>query len=147
MKIPNEIHAVLNNRREFDAIYAEEMEKVYSKKDAFDNALDRIIKYAPHFNFIDYDTYRGYLSKRKNKGDVEVPKHIIYAVTKGIDNLLDSYIRKLGVRKMAYDATVKEINKYFPDYKPYKNYQSYKSSLSIRHRKKRIKRNRKNDSR
>ena len=72
------------------------------------------------------------------KPNLDIPVDVIDAICKGIDELFHKHLKRVKVRKMAYDACVKEINIYFPHYKPHKNYQSYKASESIRHKNKSI---------
>ena len=138
MKIPRKIYDVLNNKKNFDFIFLE-MLKTKTSEDAYDAAIDLMREYAPKFkHYKDFDSYRVILSTNSNK-EMEVPKEVIQAVTEGIDKLFHKHLLKLKVRKMAYDATVKEINMYLPDYKPHRNYQSFKALQSIKHKKKRKK--------
>jgi len=135
MKIPKKIYDVLNNKRNFDFIFLE-MLKQHTSEDAYDAALDLVRKYAPHFkHYKDFDSYRVIFSNKNNR-EIEVPEEIIEAVTKGIDDLFHKHLKKVKVRKMAYDQCVKEINKYLPDYKPHRNYQSFKALQSINYKKK-----------
>ena len=108
-------------------------------------SINLIRNYAPHFkHYKDYDSYRVILSNKnirvvnipKNNRIVNVPNEIIDAVTKGIDDLFHKHLKKVKIRKMAYDQCVKEINKYLPDYKPHRNYQSFKALQSINYKKK-----------
>ena len=138
MKIPRKIYDVLNNKKNFDFIFLE-MLKTKTSEDAYDAAIDLVREYAPKFkHYKDFDSYRVILSTNSNK-EMEVPKEVIQAVTEGIDKLFHKHLLRLKVRKMAYDATVKEINMYLPDYKPHRNYQSFKALQSIKHKKKRKK--------
>ena len=138
MKIPRKIYDVLNNKKNFDFIFLE-MLKNKTSEDAYDAAIDLMREYAPKFkHYKDFDSYRVILSTNSNK-EMEVPKEVIQAVTEGIDKLFHKHLLRLKVRKMAYDATVKEINMYLPDYKPHRNYQSFKALQSIKHKKKRKK--------
>ena len=138
MKIPRKIYDVLNNKKNFDFIFLE-MLKTNEKEDAYDAAIDLVREYAPKFkHYKDFDSYRVYTASSSSK-EMEVPKEVIQAVTEGIDKLFHKHLLRLKVRKMAYDATVREINMYLPEYKPYKNYQSFKSLQSIKHKKKRKK--------
>ena len=138
MKIPRKIYDVLNNKKNFDFIFLE-MLKTKTSEDAYDAAIDLMREYAPKFkHYKDFDSYRVILSTNSNK-EMEVPKEVIQAVTEGIDKLFHKHLLRLKVRKMAYDATVKEINLYLPDYKPHRNYQSFKALQSIKHKKKRKK--------
>ena len=82
-----------------------------------------------------YIMYRVILSNKNNR-EIEVPEEIIEAVTKGIDDLFHKHLKKVKIRKMAYDQCVKEINIYLPNYKPFKNYQSFKALQSINYKKK-----------
>jgi len=135
MKIPKKIYDVLNNKRNFDFIFLE-MLRHQSPEDAYDAALDLVRKYAPHFkHYKDFDSYRVILSNKNNR-EIEVPEEIINAVTKGIDDLFHKHLKKVKIRKMAYDQCVKEINIYLPNYKPFKNYQSFKALQSINYKKK-----------
>lgn len=135
MKIPKKIYDVLNNKRNFDFLFLE-MLRHQSPEDAYDSALDLVRKYAPHFkHYKDFDSYRVILSNKNNR-EIEVPKEIIDAVTKGIDDLFHKHLKKVKIRKMAYDQCVKEINIYLPNYKPFKNYQSFKALQSINYKKK-----------
>ena len=135
MKIPKKIYDVLNNKRNFDFIFLE-MLRHQSPEDAYDSALDLVRKYAPHFkHYKDFDSYRVILSNKNNR-EIEVPDEIIDAVTKGIDDLFHKHLKKVKIRKMAYDQCVKEINIYLPNYKPFKNYQSFKALQSINYKKK-----------
>ena len=135
MKIPKKIYDVLNNKRNFDFLFLE-MLRHQSPEDAYDSALDLVRKYAPHFkHYKDFDSYRVILSNKNNR-EIEVPEEIIDAVTKGIDDLFHKHLKKVKIRKMAYDQCVKEINIYLPNYKPYKNYQSFKALQSINYKKK-----------
>lgn len=138
MKIPKKIYDVLNSKRNFDFIFLE-MLKTNTSEDAYDAAVELIRQYAPKFkHYKDFDSYRVILSSHNAK-EVEVPSEVIDAVTAGIDKLFHKHLKILKVRKMAYDATVKEINKYLPDYKPHRNYQSFKALQSINYKKKRKK--------
>lgn len=135
MKIPKKIYDVLNNKRNFDFLFLE-MLRHQSPEDAYDSALDLVRKYAPHFkHYKDFDSYRVILSNKNNR-EIEVPEEIIDAVTKGIDDLFHKHLKKVKIRKMAYDQCVKEINIYLPNYKPFKNYQSFKALQSINYKKK-----------
>lgn len=135
MKIPKKIYDVLNNKRNFDFLFLE-MLRHQSPEDAYDSALDLVRKYAPHFkHYKDFDSYRVILSNKNNR-EIEVPEEIIEAVTKGIDDLFHKHLKKVKIRKMAYDQCVKEINIYLPNYKPFKNYQSFKALQSINYKKK-----------
>lgn len=135
MKIPKKIYDVLNNKRNFDFLFLE-MLRHQSPEDAYDEALDLVRKYAPHFkHYKDFDSYRVILSNKNNR-EIEVPEEIIEAVTKGIDDLFHKHLKKVKIRKMAYDQCVKEINIYLPNYKPFKNYQSFKALQSINYKKK-----------
>jgi len=135
MILPKKIYDVLNNKRNFDFLFLE-MLKNHSPEDAYDEALNLVRKYAPHFkHYKDYDSYRVILSN-KNTTIVNVPEEIIDAVTKGIDDLFHKHLKKVKIRKMAYDQCVKEINIYLPDYKPHRNYQSFKALQSINYKKK-----------
>lgn len=135
MKIPKKIYDVLNNKRNFDFLFLE-MLRYQSPEDAYDSALDLVRKYAPHFkHYKDFDSYRVILSNKNNR-EIEVPEEIIDAVTKGIDDLFHKHLKKVKIRKMAYDQCVKEINIYLPNYKPFKNYQSFKALQSINYKKK-----------
>jgi 2-polyprenyl-3-methyl-5-hydroxy-6-metoxy-1,4-benzoquinol methylase len=135
MKIPKKIYDVLNNKRNFDFLFLE-MLRHQSPEDAYDEALDLVRKYAPHFkHYKDFDSYRVILSNKNNR-EIEVPEEIIDAVTKGIDDLFHKHLKKVKIRKMAYDQCVKEINIYLPNYKPFKNYQSFKALQSINYKKK-----------
>jgi len=135
MKIPKKIHDVLNNKQNFDLLFLE-MLRENTSEDAYDAAVDLVREYAPKFkHYKDFDSYRVVLSSNNNK-EVEVPEEIIEAVTAGIDNLFHKHLKRVKVRKMAYDATVLEINKYLPDYKPHRNYQSFKALQSINYKKK-----------
>ena len=135
MKIPKKIYDVLNNKRNFDFLFLE-MLRHQSPEDAYDSALDLVRKYAPHFkHYKDFDSYRVILSNKNNR-EIEVPDEIIDAVTKGIDDLFHKHLKKVKIRKMAYDQCVKEINIYLPNYKPFKNYQSFKALQSINFKKK-----------
>lgn len=140
MKIPQDIVKVLNNKEYFDVLYLKELKRNKGKKQAFESVLERIQEYAPHFvMYVDFDSYKAmYYRRTTNDEDtlIDVPNEVVDAVTVGIDEMMHEYLKKVGVRKHAYDLTVKEINKYFPDYKPYKNYQSYKSSISLAHKRK-----------
>lgn len=134
MKIPKKIYDVLNNKRNFDFLFLE-MLRHQSPEDAYDSALDLVRKYAPHFkHYKDFDSYRVILSNKNNR-EIEVPEEIIEAVTKGIDDLFHKHLKKVKIRKMAYDQCVKEINIYLPNYKPFKNYQSFKALQSINYKK------------
>jgi 2-polyprenyl-3-methyl-5-hydroxy-6-metoxy-1,4-benzoquinol methylase len=134
MKIPKKIYDVLNNKRNFDFLFLE-MLRHQSPEDAYDSALDLVRKYAPHFkHYKDFDSYRVILSNKNNR-EIEVPEEIINAVTKGIDDLFHKHLKKVKIRKMAYDQCVKEINIYLPNYKPFKNYQSFKALQSINYKK------------
>ena len=135
MKIPKKIYDVLNNKKNFDFLFLE-MLKENASEDAYDLALEKVREYAPNFrHYKDFDSYRVILSTNNNK-EIEVPKEIIEAVTAGIDNLFHKHLKKVKIRKMAYDATVKDINKYLPNYKPHRNYQSFKALQSINFKKK-----------
>jgi hypothetical protein len=135
MKVPKKIYDVLNNKRNFDFLFLE-MLRHQSPEDAYDSALDLVRKYAPHFkHYKDFDSYRVILSNKNNR-EIEVPDEIIDAVTKGIDDLFHKHLKKVKIRKMAYDQCVKEINIYLPNYKPFKNYQSFKALQSINFKKK-----------
>jgi len=135
MKIPKKIYDVLNNKRNFDFLFLE-MLKENGSEDAYDLALEKVREYAPNFrHYKDFDSYRVILSTNNNK-EIEVPKEIIEAVTAGIDDLFHKHLKKVKIRKMAYDATVLEINKYLPNYKPHRNYQSFKALQSINFKKK-----------
>ena len=135
MKIPKKIYDVLNNKRNFDFLFLE-MLRHQSPEDAYDSALDLVRKYAPHFkHYKDFDSYRVILSNKNNR-EIEIPDEIIDAVTKGIDDLFHKHLKKVKIRKMAYDQCVKEINIYLPNYKPFKNYQSFKALQSINFKKK-----------
>lgn len=135
MKLPKKIYDVLNNKRNFDFLFLE-MLRHQSPEDAYDSALDLVRKYAPHFkHYKDFDSYRVILSNKNNR-EIEVPDEIIDAVTKGIDDLFHKHLKKVKIRKMAYDQCVKEINIYLPNYKPFKNYQSFKALQSINFKKK-----------
>lgn len=135
MKIPKKIYDVLNNKRNFDFLFLE-MLRHQSPEDAYDSALDLVRKYAPHFkHYKDFDSYRVILSNKNNR-EIVVPEEIIDAVTKGIDDLFHKHLKKVKIRKMAYDQCVKEINIYLPNYKPFKNYQSFKALQSINYKKK-----------
>jgi 2-polyprenyl-3-methyl-5-hydroxy-6-metoxy-1,4-benzoquinol methylase len=135
MKIPKKIYDVLNNKRNFDFLFLE-MLRHHSPEDAYDSALDLVRKYAPHFkHYKDFDSYRVILSNKNNR-EIVVPEEIIDAVTKGIDDLFHKHLKKVKIRKMAYDQCVKEINIYLPNYKPFKNYQSFKALQSINYKKK-----------
>lgn len=135
MKIPKKIYDVLNNKKNFDFLFLE-MLRHQSPEDAYDSALDLVRKYAPHFkHYKDFDSYRVILSNKNNR-EIEVPEEIIDAVTKGIDDLFHKHLKKVKIRKMAYDQCVKEINIYLPNYKPFKNYQSFKALQSINYKKK-----------
>ena len=135
MKIPKKIYDVLNNKRNFDFLFLE-MLRHQSPEDAYDSALDLVRKYAPHFkHYKDFDSYRVILSNKNNR-EIVVPEEIIDAVTKGIDDLFHKHLKKVKIRKMAYDQCVKEINIYLPDYKPHRNYQSFKALQSINYKKK-----------
>ena len=134
MIIPNKIFDVLNNKRNFDLLFLE-MLRHNAPEDAYDAAIDMVREYAPKFkHYKDFDSYRVVLSNNNNK-EIEVPEEIIEAVTSGIDNLFHKHLKKVKIRKMAYDATVKDINKYLPNYKPHRNYQSFKALQSINHKK------------
>jgi hypothetical protein len=134
MIIPNKIFDVLNNKRNFDLLFLE-MLRHNAPEDAYDAAIDMVREYAPKFkHYKDFDSYRVVLSNNNNK-EIEVPDEIIEAVTAGIDNLFHNHLKKVKIRKMAYDATVKDINKYLPNYKPHRNYQSFKALQSINHKK------------
>lgn len=135
MKLPKKIYDVLNNKRNFDFLFLE-MLRHESPEDAYDSALKLVRKYAPHFkHYKDFDSYRVILSNKNNR-EIEVPDEIIDAVTKGIDDLFHKHLKKVKLRKMAYDQCVKEINIYLPNYKPFKNYQTYKQLQSINYKKK-----------
>ena len=135
MKIPKKIFDVLNNKRNFDFLFLE-MLRHHSPEDAYDIALDLVHNYAPHFkHYKDFDSYRVILSNKNNR-EIEIPEEIIDAVTKGIDDLFHKHLKKVKIRKMAYDLCVQEINKYLPEYKPHRNYQSFKALQSINHKKK-----------
>ena len=135
MKLPKKIYDVLNNKRNFDFLFLE-MLRHHSPEDAYDAALDLVRKYAPHFkHYKDFDSYRVILSNKNNR-EIDVPDEIIYAVTNGIDDLFHKHLKKVKIRKMAYDQCVIEINKYLPLYKPFKNYQSFKALQSINFKKK-----------
>jgi len=135
MKLPKKIYDVLNNKRNFDFIFLE-MLRHHTSEDAYDAAVDSVREYAPHFNhYKDFDSYRVILSNKNNR-EIEVPKEIIDAVTKGIDDLFHKHLKKVKIRKKAYDLCVKEINIYLPDYKPHRNYQSFKALQSINFKKK-----------
>jgi hypothetical protein len=135
MKVPKKIYDVLNNKRNFDFLFLE-MLRHHTSEDAYDAALDLVREYAPHFNhYKDFDSYRVILSNKNNR-EIEVPEEIIDAVTKGIDDLFHKHLKKVKIRKMAYDQCVKEINIYLPDYKPHRNYQSFKALQSINFKKK-----------
>lgn len=135
MRIPKKIYDVLNNKKNFDFLFLE-MLKENSSEDAYDLALEMVREYAPNFrHYKDFDSYRVILSTNNNK-EIEVPKEIIEAVTAGIDDLFHKHLKKVKIRKMAYDATVFEINKYLPNYKPHRNYQSFKALQSINFKKK-----------
>jgi hypothetical protein len=134
MKIPKKIYDVLNNKKNFDFLFLE-MLKNNTSEDAYDAALEMVREHAPNFkHYKDFDSYRVVLSNNNNK-EIEVPEEIIEAVTSGIDNLFHKHLKKVKIRKMAYDATVKDINKYLPNYKPHRNYQSFKALQSINHKK------------
>ena len=134
MKIPNKIFDVLNNKRNFDLLFLE-MLRHNAPEDAYDAAIDMVREYAPKFkHYKDFDSYRVVLSTNNNK-EIEVPEEIIEAVTVGIDNLFHKHLKRVKIRKMAYDATVKEINIYLPNYKPHRNYQSFKALQSINFKK------------
>lgn len=134
MKIPKKIYDVLNDKRNFDFIFLE-MLRHNASEDAYDAAVDLIREYAPNFkHYKDFDSYRVILSTNNNK-EIEVPEEVIEAVTNGIDKLFHKHLKKLKIRKMAYDATVSEINKYLPLYKPHRNYQSFKALQSINYKK------------
>lgn len=135
MKIPQNIYDVLNNRNNFDKIFLEKL-KEHSSEDAYDAAIDYVRQYAPKFKYYkDFDSYRVMLSQKNNK-EIDIPKEIIHAVTYGIEDLFHKHLKKVKIRKRAYDLTVQEINKYLPHYKPYRNYQTFKSMQSHRHKQK-----------
>jgi hypothetical protein len=144
MKLPKKIYDVLNNKKNFDFLFFEMLQN-NPPDDAYDEAINLVRKYAPHFkHYKDYDSYRVILSNKnitfvnvpKNNTIVNVPDEIINAVTKGIDELFHKHLKKVKIRKMAYDQCVKEINIYLPDYKPHRNYQSFKALQSINFKKK-----------
>jgi len=135
MIIPKKILLVLENKKNFDYLFLEHLSKS-SPKVAYEKAIDEMHKYAPEFkHYEDYNSYRSVLHRDYN-GEVDVPEYIITAVTRGIDDLMTINQIKVGIRKVAYDMTVSQIQKYLPTYKPFKNYQSYRAMQSIRHKKK-----------
>ena len=135
MIIPKKILLIPENKKNFDYLFLEHLAK-HSPKNAYEKAIDEVHKYAPEFkHYEDYNSYRSVLHRDYN-GEVDVPSEIIYAVTKGIDDLMVKNQQKVGIRKKAYDMTVAQIQKYLPNYKPFKNYQSYRAMQSIRHKKK-----------
>ncbi len=147
MKIPKKICAILEDKKNFDYLF---LEKLTDNQpiDAYSEAMSEVKKYAPRFKlYKDYDAYRSTLVKDKRyanhkDGDfLEVPKDVVYAVSVDIEQLMDKNVQKHKLRKVAYDKTVLEIQKYFPTFKPFSNYQTYKTIRSIRHKNKR-KRNR-----
>lgn len=135
MKIPKKICKVLENRKNFDFIFLEFLAK-NGPKVAYELAVEKIQEYAPYFkHYESYDSYRVKLYRDYND-DIEVPEEIITAVTKGIDDLMVKNMKKVGIRKKAYDMCVIQIQQYFPSYKPYRNYNSYRALQSINHKKK-----------
>tara|TARA_R110000868_G_scaffold3774_2_gene23188 strand:+ start:180 stop:671 length:492 start_codon:yes stop_codon:yes gene_type:complete len=144
MILTEPVYNVLNHKKNFDFIFLG-MLKNNNQEDAYDAALDIVREYAPNFkHYKDFDSYRVILANSQDRGPVlsnykpnlDIPVDVIDAICKGIDELFHKHLKRVKVRKMAYDACVKEINIYFPHYKPHKNYQSYKASESIRHKNK-----------
>lgn len=135
MKIPKKVYRVLIDKKEFDYIFLEFL-KDHSPEDAYDEAVDYIKKFAPRFkHYRDYSSYRSRRWKENNEL-IEIPKEIIEAVTHNIELLMHKHLKRVKIRKHAYEATVQEIQKWLPNYKPYSNYQSYRSSITARHKKK-----------
>lgn len=148
MILPEKVYNVLNCKKNFDFIFLG-MLQCQNQEDAYDEAIDFVREYAPNFkHYKDFDSYRVILANSQDRGpvvsnykpDFDIPIEVIDAITKGIEELFHKHLKRLKVRKMAYDACVKEINIYFPHYKPHKNYQSFKTSESIKHKNKLIKR-------
>ncbi len=136
MLIPKKIQMVLNDKRNFDLIFLEHLAQTYQPKTAYEQALEEVRAFAPHFkHYEDYNSYRAILYK-KSKQEVEVPTMVITAVTKGIEDLMQKHLKVVKIRKMAYDLTISEIQRYLPDCKPFKNYQSFRASKSIEHKNK-----------
>lgn len=145
MRVPKKICKVLENRKNFDFIFLEFLANE-SPKVAYELAVEEIQKYAPHFkHYESYDSYRVKLYRDYND-DVEVPEEIVTAVTRDIEDLMVKNMKKVGIRKKAYEMCVTQIQRYFPAYKPYRNYNSYRALQSINHKKKKNDRrqNRKN---
>ncbi len=134
MKIPKDIYNVLADKRNFDFIFLKFLKKS-SPEDAYDEALMYIRKSAPNFRlYKDYETYR-VRHYHLNESKIDIPFEIIKAMSEGIEGLMVKNFKRLKVRKMAYDATVSQLQRYFPNFKPYSNYSSYKSSISVKHKK------------
>lgn len=139
MKIPKDVQIVINHPEYFDYLFLSNLQG-RSSEDAFDYTVDYIRKYAPHYTrYKDYSSYVVQKCKQRSK-EVDIPKHIIYAVTVSIEDMMVIKLKDLKLRRLAYAEVVKEIQKYFPNYKPYSSYYSYKSSMSHYHKVKRGKR-------
>lgn len=133
VKLPKKIHRVLLNPRNFDYIYLEFLRE-NPAEDAYDKALESVRRFAP--NFTPYKNYNTYRTAQYNRNDksIEVPQHIIDAVTGGFDELFHYKLKFHTMRKKAYDAAVNDIQKHFKGWKPYKSYNSFKSAMTTKHK-------------
>ena len=140
INIPKEVQEVINNPKYFDYLFLSNLEGRTSE-DAFDYTVDYIRKYAPKWKG---KTYRSYLElhRRDKSKELQIPKHVIKAVTDGIEDLMVRKLKTSHTRKAAYDEVVREIQRYFPNRKPYASYSSYKASMSHHHKVKRVARGR-----
>lgn len=132
--LPKKVYKVILDKSNFDYLFLEFL-RDNPPEEAYEKALELVRKYAPKFKH--YKDYSSYRSRRWKQNDdtVQIPSEIIEAATNNIDKLMHKHLKELKVRKMAYDATVRELQKWLPDYKPYANYQAFRSAMTIRHKK------------
>lgn len=136
--LPKKVFKVILDKSNFDYIFLEFL-RDNSPEDAYNESLSFVRKYAPKFKlYKDYNSYRS-MRWKKNDETVDIPQEIIDAATHNIDDLMHKHLKRVKVRKLAYDATVRELQQWLPDYKPYANYQAFRSSVSIKHKKRKSK--------
>lgn len=140
MDIPSKIHKILEDKRYFMFLYIDNMNTGMTLEEVYDKSIADVREYAPKYTpYKNWETFRVTFSRFKGDLSFEwwnckkkyyAPKHIIEAVTVGIDKLYFENYKKHYNQKKAYDDTVKHIQIYFPKYLPYRNFHSFVSAQS-----------------
>ena len=137
IKIPKDVYEVINNPNVgFDLMYEKERSLGNSKKESFQNTMDRINEHFPDYS--PYSCLKSYLVVKRREFNVNIPKDVYDAINdigNGFDRLFYGMLPNYDTQEEAFNAAIGKIKKHFPNFKRYSHYESYRISRNARNKK------------